>query len=59
MEHRLTCAVEDALKQRELLVERMREASAGGDEWQLMLLQHLIDTLDDALAIVADAETRQ
>ena len=58
MGRRLALAVDHVLKERELLVQHMRSAKACRDEWQVMRVAYLIDTLDGLLAIATCGETR-
>ena len=54
----LNAAIDDALRQREVLLHGLDRAREHSDEEQEARLEYLLGTLDDVLAIVAAQEAR-
>jgi hypothetical protein len=58
MTHALNTAVDDAVTQREVLLQGLDCARQHGDAKQESRLQYLLGTLDDLLAMVTHNEAR-
>ena len=58
MTQALSTAVDDALRQREVLLQGLDCARQHGDDEQESRLQYLIGTLDDLLSVVTYNEAR-
>ncbi len=52
----LNVAVDDALRQRELLLHGLRRAKAHDDEGQTVHLEYLLEALDDLLSIATSRD---
>jgi hypothetical protein len=58
MTHRLSAAVDDALRQRELLLKGVLRAKAHDDDGQAVHLEYLLEAFEDLLAMAVCNEAR-
>ena len=58
MTQALSTAVDDALRQRELLLRAVLSARAHSDDDQAVRLEHLLEELDDLLTMMTCNEAR-